>query len=120
MAQAVGVCIGVAYLVTLGMTALALLLSAKLRSPLGIFAICVAVILLPMFLPTMPSGLANHLLYLLPINAIDYANLFANFVSYRLGPVVLDMQAVVVAAYVVLMALAIPLAARAFRRHQVL
>ncbi len=37
----------------------------------------------------------------------------------RAGPVVLDLQAVLVAAYAVVTALAVPLAAHAFRRHQV-
>ena len=120
MAQAAAVCIGLAYLVTLGMTAFALLLSAKLRSPLAIFAICMLVILLPMFLPSLPWDDVNRAMQLLPINAISYSVLFVQMVSYPFGSVVLDAQAMVAATYVLLLVVTLPLAARAFRRHQVL
>ena len=70
-------------------------------------------------LPTLPSSLANHALQLLPLNGLNYVNLFSEYVSYAAGPVVLDLQSALVAAYAVVTALAVPLAARAFRRHQV-
>ena len=47
---AVGICVGIGWLLTLGMTGFTLFLSAKLRSQLAIFALCVAVLLLPLFL----------------------------------------------------------------------
>ncbi len=119
MAQAVGICLGIGWAITLGMTAFALLLSARLRSQLAIFASCIAVVMLPLFLPTLPSSLANHALQLLPLNGLNYVNLFSEYVSYAAGPVVLDLQSALVAAYAVVTALAVPLAARAFRRHQV-
>lgn len=120
MAQAVGICLGIGWAITLGMTAFALFLSARLRSQLAIFASCIAVVMLPVFLPTLPSSLANHALQLLPLNGLNYVNLFSQYVSYAAGPVVLDLQSALVAAYAVVLALAVPLAARAFRRHQVL
>ena len=119
MAQAVGICVGIGWLLTLGMTGFTLFLSAKLRSQLAIFALCVAVLLLPLFLPTLPSSLANHALTLLPLNGISFANLFTAFASYAAGPVVFDLQTVLVAAYVLVLALTVPLSARSFRRHQV-
>lgn len=119
MAQAVGICVGIGWLLTLGMTGFTLFLSAKLRSQLAIFALCVAVLLLPLFLPTLPSSMANHALTLLPLNGISFANLFTAFASYAAGPVVFDLQTALVAAYVLVLALTVPLSARAFRRHQV-
>ncbi len=120
MAQAAAVCVGIAYLVTLGMTGFALLLSAKLRSPLAIFAICMAVVVLPIFLPSMPSGAVNHAMSLFPMNALGYANLFSSYLSFAFGPAVLDLQSMVVLTYAAVLVVAVPCAARAFRRHQVL
>lgn len=119
MAQAVGICIGIAYALTLGMTALTLLLSAKLRSILSIFAIGMAIVLIPAFIPQTPFGLVNHILYLFPLNALNYFNQFAKLVSYPIGSVVFDLQVVTVIVQFLTIAICVPLAARTFRRHQV-
>jgi ABC-type transport system involved in multi-copper enzyme maturation permease subunit len=119
MSQAVGICLGIGYLVTLGLTALTLLLSARMKSPLSIFAIAAAVVVLPGFLPKTPFGIVNHLLYLAPMNSIDFTNLFNALVSYPFGTLVLDLQTMAVVLQVAVIALCVPLAAWSFRRHQV-
>ena len=119
MAQAVGICFGVTYCIVLGITALTLLLSAKLKSVLSIFTIIAALVIVPSFIPTTPSGFVNHILYLMPMNSIDAPTLLAQLVSYPAGPIVLDLQSAAVALYLLVALVCIPLAARTFRRHQV-
>ena len=51
MAEATWTAVGIAYLMTLGLAGLTLLLSSKLRSQLAIFAACAALIFLTGMIP---------------------------------------------------------------------
>ena len=119
MAEATFVSMGLAYLMTLGLAGLTLLLSSKLRSQLAVFALCAALIFLTGMIPSGGNGALLHALYLFPISALSDQVLFNSFVSYPVGPFVIDLVGLLVIVYSFVLAACAPLAARAFRRHQV-
>ena len=119
MAQAALIGIGLAYLITLALAALTLALSSRLRSVLAIFAIDVAIIFLSGIVGAGGNGILQHILYLFPLNALVDQPLFAACVSYPFGPVVLDLQAMLVAVQLVVLLVCLPVAVVSFRRHQV-
>lgn len=119
MAEATFLAVGLAYLMTIGLAALTMLLSSKLRSPLAIFAVGAALVFLPGMIPSGGNGAFLHALYLFPINALNDQVLYNSLVSYPAGPLVIDLVGLLVAVYVLVTAACVPLAARAFRRHQV-
>ena len=95
-----------------------LALSAKIDSPMGILAVGVALILVPVFVPTMTNSIANHIIYLFPCDALNPFSLF-DMVSYAIGPVVVELPVFLAAFYLLLFAAGITLAIRTFKRHQV-
>ncbi|MDO4442296.1 MAG: ABC transporter permease subunit [Slackia sp.] len=119
MAQCVVIMAGIAYLMTLGFAALTLLLSSKLHSLLSIFAIDVAAVLLTGMIPTGGSGLLVHLSALFPANGLVAPTMFWRYMSYPIGDGVVDLIGMQALAYGILFAVCVPLAAIAFRRHQV-
>lgn len=119
VSQAVAVSAGFALLVTAGLTALMLLLSAKWKSTLGIMMIGVALIFVPMFLPLMRNGTVAHIGVLFPSEVLPFGNLFNLMLSYPIGPIVVNSHMVILVFYALLVVLLAPLAMHAFRRHQV-
>lgn len=119
MAEATWAAVGIAYLMTLGFAALTLLLSSKLRSQLAIFATCAALVFLTGMIPSGGNAVLLHVLYLFPINALIDQVLFNELVSYPAGPFVIDLVGLLACVYAFALVLCVPLAARAFRRHQV-
>lgn len=117
--QSVALLSGLAVLVALGLAAFTLFLSARWKSTLGIIMVCVAVLLLPVFLPLMNNGLLAHIAVLFPVMSISFANLFKVMISYPLSTFVVDAQTMVAVVYCVVVVVMIPLAMRAFKRHQV-
>ena len=71
-------------------------------------------------IPSGGSGAILHALYLFPINALNDQVLYNSLVSYPLGPLVIDLVGLLAILYAVVLAVCAPLAARAFRRHQVM
>ena len=112
------ICCLVGHLATLALLGIVLALSAKVDSPMGILAVGVALILIPIFVPTMTSSIANHIIYLFPYDALNPLNLF-DMVSYAIGPVVVELPVFLAAFYLLLFAAGIVLAIRTFKRHQV-
>lgn len=103
------------YLISLGMTALTLLLSARLRSTMPVAVIPMAVVFLGMF--AMFITPLVKLAVLTPLSGMDWS--FRNMVSYAVGPVVMDLPTVLAILYVAMLVVLTPLAMRAFRKHQV-
>lgn len=117
--QAALIGVGLAYLITLGFAALTMALSAKLRSQLAIFAIVAVLLFATAVVGGFGNGIVIHIRNLFPLNALSVGTLFWSYMSYPLGPVVLDLRAIVVLVYVALAAVCTALAALGFRRHQV-
>ena len=104
---------------TLGFAGLTLLLSSKLRSQLAIFATCAALVFLTGMIPSGGNAVLLHALYLFPINGLNDQVLFNSLVSYPIGPFAIDLASLLACVYALALVLCVPLAARAFRRHQV-
>ncbi|MRX82868.1 ABC transporter permease [Eggerthella guodeyinii] len=119
MAEATWTAVGIAYLMTLGFAALTLLLSSKLRSQLAIFVACAALIFLTGMVPSGGNAVLLHALYLFPLNALVDQVLFNALVSYEVGPFVVDLVGLLVCVYALVLVVCVPLAARVFRKHQV-
>lgn len=103
------------YLIALGMTALTLLLSARLRSTMPVAVITMAYVFLGVIGLFMTP--AAKVALLTPFSGISYA--YDHMVSYVAGPLVADLPTVLAILYGVMLAALTPLAMRAFRRHQV-
>ncbi len=106
--------VALGWLVSMGMAALTLLLSAKMRSTMPVAVIPMAVAFLGLF-ALFITPLAK-VASLTPIAALDYA--FARIASYAAGPVVLDLPALAALLYAAMLLVLTPLACRTFRRHQ--
>ena len=103
------------YLITLGMTALTLLLSAKIRSTMPVAVITMAYVFLGAIALFMTPLVKFALIT--PFSGLSYA--FSSMVSYAMGPVVADLPTVLATIYGIMIAAFLPLAIHSFRRHQV-
>ena len=102
------------WLVSLGMAALTLLLSAKLRSTMPVAVIPMAVAFLGLFALFITPLV--KVVAITPMVAFDYA--FDRIASYAVGPVVLDLSTLAAIVYAAMLVVLTPLACRSFRRHQ--
>lgn len=113
--QAVGLSYALGYLMSLGMSALALLISSKVRSTMPVAAITMALVFLGVIgLFLTPAA---KVALLTPFSGISYA--YQYMVSYAAGPLVADLPTVLAVLYATMLVALTPLAMRAFRRHQV-
>ncbi|WP_058270929.1 ABC-2 family transporter permease [Olsenella massiliensis] len=106
---------GLGYLIAIGMAALTLLLSSKMRSTMPVAVIPMAVAFLGMF-ALFISPLAK-LGALTPMAGMNFA--FSRMVSFAAGTAVIDLPTALAILYAVLLAACTPLAMRVFARHQV-
>lgn len=114
-AQAVAALYLLGYVVTLGMAALTLLLSAKMRStmPVAVIPMAVAFLgLIALFITPL-----TKVAILTPLSGLNYA--FTRMASYTVGSLVLDLPSVLAILYAAMFVVLVPFAMRAFARHQV-
>ncbi len=110
--------LAVIYLVLIAMIGLTLLLSARMKSPYQVLIVVVPVLFIPMFLsPNGTSGIYNLLVFVTPYQSL-IPN-FGSYLSYQLGPVVLDAFTMRAVLYVILSLILLPLARIGFKKHQV-
>lgn len=119
MVQGVLLYAGLFYLVMLGMLAFTLALSARVSSTLGIIVADVVLLFVTGALPSLGNGVLRHVLNLFPMGLQSAYDLFASCMSYQLGPVVLDLLGMAAAVYLIAVAAGVPVAWRAWSRHQV-
>ena len=103
------------YLVSLGMAALTLLLSSKMRSTMPVAVIPMAVTFLGMFALFIPP--LAKVGALTPMAGLNYA--FSRMLSYAAGPAATDLPTVLATLYACLLVFCMPFAMRIFKRHQV-
>jgi hypothetical protein len=115
MGQAVVLTYALGYLVVLGMSALALFISSRVRSTMPVAAITMAYVFMGVIGLFMTP--AAKVALLTPFSGISYA--YDHMVSYVAGPLVADLPTVLAILYGVMLVALVPLAMRAFRRHQV-
>lgn len=117
--QAVLICTGVIYVLVLGMIAVTLFLSARMKSGLPVLAVMLFIFFIALFLRSDgTNGIYNHILYLLPYNVASTTEL-GYLTSYRFGSLVLSCISMRYVAYLLLTAVLLPFIGRAFKRHQV-
>lgn len=115
MGQAVVLTYALGYLVVLGMSALALFISSRVRSTMPVAAITMAYVFMGVIGLFMTP--AAKVALLTPFSGISYA--YDYTVSYAAGPLVADLPTVLAILYGVMFVALTPLAMRTFRRHQV-
>lgn len=113
--QAVVLVYALGYLVALGMSALALLISSKVRSTMPVAAITMAYVFMGVLGLFMTP--AAKIALLTPFTGLSYA--YDYMVSYAAGPLVADLPTVLAVLYGAMLVALTPLAMRTFRRHQV-
>ena len=102
-----------AYLVLLGMVSLALFLSSRVKSSIAVISVLVFMLFIPMFLPFA------RITALFPSNAVLGQVLYGYYISYRLGSVVINHFQMIFILYMICTCSCLPMAYRAFRRHQI-
>ncbi len=112
------ICCLVGYLATLALLGIILVLSARMRSPMGILAVAVAIVLIPLFIPNLSNNVANHIVFLFPYYVLDPHNLF-DMISYAVGPVVIEYPVFCAILYALLFIMGAVLSMRSFRNHQI-
>ena len=108
----------ISYTVLFGMVGLTLFLSSKLKNPMTVLVIDIAIIMLPVFLSIKSAfGILNKILFLMPYNAI-YSN-FSQMVSYKLGNIVIDLPMMTIITYIFMMVIALICSKKTYSKHQV-
>ncbi len=100
------------YVVSLGMAALTLLLSAKLRSTMPVAVITMAIVFLGIV--TLFSTPLAKVALLTPFSGLSYA--FDSMVSHTVGPVVIGLPTMLALLYGAMVATLVPLATRQWGR----
>lgn len=107
------------YLVSFMMIAMTLWLSARMKNGLSVLAVMLLLAFVPIFMnESVTNGLYNHILALLPYNAIQDGG-YNTILSYPFGSCVLNYMNMRIVVYLILTVVVIPFAGRAFRRHEV-
>ena len=112
-AQADLLIILIAYIVLVGLIAITLLLSAKMKSAFAVLILDVLIIFIPMFFSLSKTNAW------LPAMATSGLSRYSYYISYRLGNFVVDIFFVIVIVYAIITALSLPLAGILFKKHQV-
>ena len=112
-AQADLLIILIAYIVLVGLIAITLLLSAKMKSAFAVLILDVLIIFIPMFFSLSKTNAW------LPAMATAGLSRYSYYISYRVGNFVVDIFFVIVIVYAIITALSLPLAGILFKKHQV-
>lgn len=115
--QTVLLAYGLSLLVTFGMAALTLALSAKMRlsMPVAVIPMVITFLgLMGLFVGWQPLVKVS---LLTPLSGLNYA--FMRMVSYAVGSFVTDLPTVLAILYAAMLVVLVPLAMRTFKRHQV-
>lgn len=117
--QSVLICTGVNFVLALGMIAVTLFLSARMKGGLPVLAIMMLLFFIGMFMrQSAENGIYNHILYLLPYNVASLTEL-GSLTSYRFGSLVLDCINMRYVIYILLTVCLLPFIGRSFKKHQV-
>ena len=107
------------YLVSFMMIAMTLWLSARMKNGLSVLAVMLLFAFVPIFMnESVTNGLYNHILALLPYNAIQDGG-YNTILSYPFGSCVFNYMNMRIVVYLILTVVVVPFAGRAFRRHEV-
>ena len=114
--QADLISLGLCLCVLWGMIGLSLFFSAAFKSSYQAAVLAILIGLVPVFLmPSSTAGFLNKILYLMPYQALIPD--FAKYLTYQLGPFILDGASVKALLYLLVTMISVPAAAAKFRRH---
>ncbi|WP_315524308.1 ABC transporter permease subunit [Pseudoramibacter alactolyticus] len=111
--QAALLSIGIDYIVLLGLVSVTLLLSSKMKSSLSVLIVDMLIIIVPIFFSI------NKATALLPAMATLGTSLFNYYISYNIGGRVINHFVMILIVYIVMSAIALPMATKVFKNHQV-
>lgn len=111
--QAALLSIGIDYIVLLGLVSVTLLLSSKKKSSLSVLIVDMLIIIVPIFFSI------NKATALLPAMATLGTSLFNYYISYNIGGRVVNHFVMILIVYIVMSAIALPMATKMFKNHQV-
>lgn len=117
--QATLITIGIAFAVMLGLVSVTLLCSSKMKTAFPVLIMDVLLIFIPIFLKPGSSDLWNHIAWLLPYNSMSGLSIFKEYLSYPAGITVISVLSMIVILYFAVTLIALPLAGRGFKKHQV-
>ncbi len=117
--QATIITIVIAYIVMLGLVSITLLCSSKMKTAFPVLIIDVLIIFLPVFLKPGSNDIWNHIAWLLPYHSMSGVSIFKEYLSYPIGITVLSIISMIVILYLAITLIALPLAGRSFKKHQV-
>ena len=108
------------YIVMLSVMAFTMLLSAVCKTPFAAVIASMLCTAVPLFFPASnTSSLLNHILALLPAQAMDTYTVFSAYMFFPTGKTVVTLPYMIPIAASVLIVAALPLAHRGFCKHQV-
>ncbi len=108
------------YIVMLSVMAFTMLLSAVCKTPFAAVIASMLCTAVPLFFPASnTSSLLNHILALLPAQAMDTYTVFSAYMFFPAGKTVITLPYMIPIAASVLIMAALPLAHRGFCKHQV-
>lgn len=108
------------YIVILSVMAFTMLLSAMCKTPFSAVIVSMLCTAVPMFFPTSStSSLINHILALLPAQAMDTYTVFSAYMFFPAGKTVITLPYMIPITALGLAVIALPSAHRCFCRHQV-
>lgn len=118
--QAVLIGTGIYYVGCIGMIAVTLFLSARMKRALPVFATVLGFVLIGViFKESMTNGIYNHIRILLPYHALNVsAYFFDGMISYPFGKIVFNFIDMCYIVYALLALVLLPVAGRGFKRHQ--
>lgn len=111
--------LGTAYFVMLGLLAVTLLCSSKMKSSFTVLIVDILLIFLPVFFRYSENSLWQHIYSLLPYPSLSGLSLFKEYLSYHLGGLVCNVNEMILLFYLFIVLICLPLACRNFKNHQV-
>ncbi|MGL4336434.1 MAG: ABC transporter permease [Turicibacter sp.] len=116
------VCVITLYLVMFGMISITLLLSAKMKTSFPVLIVMICIIMTPLFFKfSSTNGTWNHIFMLLPYISCQavFGMDLTDYFSYPFPGFTLDVLTMRVVLYSIISIICVPLAYRAFKKHQV-
>lgn len=118
MGEAVMIVLFLAYVLTLGIMGITLIMSAVLKNTYGVIIIAFLVIIVPTFLSPDSGGYVwSHLLSLLPSKIADFS--FQSYTAYTIGNVVLSWPVMAILINIIMAIILTVISYIVFRKHQV-
>lgn len=108
------------YLIVMAVMSITMLLSSVCKTSFSAVIISALWVFVPLFIPSSKSSkLFNYIVNLLPSKALDTYTVFSVYDVYSFGQTVISLPIVILLFSTIIVLIALPLAHRSFRRHQV-